>query len=131
MQHGDAVAEVRAEAGDGLRRERDLRHQHDRRPAARVHDLLQELDVDQRLARRGDAVKQDGPGRGRVQRRYQPPVRAGLGGVGRQVGGRFRTGGSKGVAHDLLVADLHDPLPFQGLHDPAAYALVEKRGERD
>ena len=130
MKHRDAVAEMRAEAGHGLGRERDLRHEHDGRPGARVDDLLQELDVDQRLAGGGDAVKQDGPRRRSVQRGHEPRERVRLGGIGRQVGRRLQTSGGERVTHDLLVADLDDALLFQSLHYAPADALVEERGKR-
>ena len=57
VQDGDAIAEDRAKAVDRLRRERDLGHQNDRRLAALVDHAPQQLDVDQRLAAAGDAVK--------------------------------------------------------------------------
>ncbi len=60
VQHGHAVAEHGAEPIDGLRREGDLGHEHDRRPAAALDHLAQQLDVDQRLAAAGDAVEQQG-----------------------------------------------------------------------
>ena len=89
MKHGDAVAEVGAEAGHGLGRERDLRHEHDGRSGARVDDLLEELDIDQGLSGGGDAVEQDGLRRGGVQSGHEPSQRGRLGGIGRQVGRRL------------------------------------------
>ena len=58
MHDGDGVAEALDEAAGGLRRERDLRHQHDRRspPLERRRDGAQ---VDLRLAAAGDAVEHD------------------------------------------------------------------------
>ena len=66
VQHGHAV-EPRAEPADRLRREADLRHQHDRLPAE-AHDLLDRLDVDFGLAAAGDAVNQNRAMLGRMQR---------------------------------------------------------------
>ena len=56
VQHGHVV-EPRAEPVDRLRREADLRHQHDRL-AAEVDHLLDRLDVDLGLAAAGHAVDQ-------------------------------------------------------------------------
>src|SRR4051794_16872224 len=58
MQNGDIVAEYGAKAIDSLRCERDLWHEHDRGLAALVDDLLQQLEIDERLAAARDAVKQ-------------------------------------------------------------------------
>ncbi len=57
VQHGHP-AEPQPEPLDGLRRQADLRHQHDRLPAV-THDLLDGLDVNLRLAAAGDAVYED------------------------------------------------------------------------
>ena len=71
VQHGHR-AEPRAEPLDRLRRQADLRHQHDRLPAE-VDHLLDRLDVDLGLAAAGDAVDQDRPWRrGRSGRRGSP-----------------------------------------------------------
>ncbi len=56
VQHGDG-AEAAAKTLDGLRRETDLRHQHDRLPAV-AHHLFDRLDIDLRLAAAGHAVDQ-------------------------------------------------------------------------
>jgi hypothetical protein len=58
VQHGDAVAEDRAKAVNRLRREGDLRHQHDRRLPLVDHDASQQLEIDERFARPRDAVEQ-------------------------------------------------------------------------
>ena len=57
VQHGHR-AEPLAEPLDRLRREADLRHQHDRLPAEMDH-LLDRLDVDLGLAAAGHAVDED------------------------------------------------------------------------
>ena len=54
VQHGDAVAEARLEAAERLRRQRDLRHEHDRAAAARERGRAG-LEVDLRLAAAGRA----------------------------------------------------------------------------
>ena len=59
VQHGDLVAEHGAEAIDRLRRERDLRHEHDRRLPLLEHDAPQQLDVDERLSAARHAVQQE------------------------------------------------------------------------
>ena len=51
-RHGEALAE----AADELRREADLRHQHQRPPAAREH-ALHDMQIDLGLAAAGDAVQ--------------------------------------------------------------------------
>ena len=61
MQERDAVAEAGAEAGDRLRREADLRHEHDRAPALGERPL-DGREVDLGLARAGDAVQEQAPG---------------------------------------------------------------------
>ena len=66
VQHGHAV-EPRAKPGHRLRREADLRHQHDRLPAE-AHHFLDRLDVDFGLAAAGHAVNQNRAMLGRVQR---------------------------------------------------------------
>ena len=58
VQHGH-LAEPQPEPLDRLRRQADLRHQHDRLPPVADH-LLDRLDVDLRLAAAGDAVEEDG-----------------------------------------------------------------------
>ena len=64
VEHGDLVlrrCEARFETFDGLRRERDFRHEHDRRLAA-FEDELNGLEVNFRLATAGHAVEEDGLG---------------------------------------------------------------------
>ena len=58
VEQGDAVAEARREAADGLRRERDLGHQHDRAAPA-LERRLGGGEVDLGLAGAGDAVQQE------------------------------------------------------------------------
>ena len=57
VQQRHRVAEPSLEAGDGLRRQRDLRHQHDH-PAPARERLRARAQVDLGLARPGDAVQQ-------------------------------------------------------------------------
>ena len=57
VQHRHGVAETGLEAGGRLRRQRDLRHQHDRAPSIRQLPL-DRPQVDLGLARSGDAVQQ-------------------------------------------------------------------------
>ena len=59
MEHGDAIAEVCAEAGHRLWSEGDLRHEHDRRAAAPIDHVAEKLDVHECLARGRDPVKQE------------------------------------------------------------------------
>jgi hypothetical protein len=61
MQHGDDIAEVRTKACDGLRRQRNLGHQYDCAASLALHHFLQQLDVDQCLARAGHAAQQKRP----------------------------------------------------------------------
>ena len=83
VQHRDLIAEARGEAARGLRRERDLGHQHEHRAAARER-ALGGAQVDLGLARARDPVEQEvAPARleqrldlrdgGRLGRRSAPP----------------------------------------------------------
>ncbi len=58
VQHRHLIAEHRAKAVHGLRRERDLRNQHDGAHAALSDHVLEPLEVDQRLAAPRHAVEQ-------------------------------------------------------------------------
>ena len=58
MQHGDAVPEARPEAADGLRRERDLGHEHDD-AAAPLERRRGRLEVHLRLPAPRRALEQD------------------------------------------------------------------------
>jgi hypothetical protein len=73
VEHGDTVAEDGAKAVDGLRRERDLRNEHDRRLPLHLDDVAQELEVDERLPAPRHAVQEEDlpgiAGDGRVDRR--------------------------------------------------------------
>jgi hypothetical protein len=57
VQHGNLVAEHRAEAIDRLRRQRNLWHEHDRGLPLLQHDAPQQLDIDERLAASRDAAE--------------------------------------------------------------------------
>ena len=67
VEQRDVVAEARAEAAGELRRQRDLRDQHQRALAggARAGDRLE---VDLGLAGAGDAVEEEGAGSSRRRR---------------------------------------------------------------
>ncbi len=67
VQNRDGVAEARLEARDRLRRERDLRHEHQHGSAGGERRLCR-LQVDLGLARAGDAVQQEAAGDGIVGR---------------------------------------------------------------
>ena len=58
MEHGDAIAEALAETSERLRRERDLRHEHDRAAAACERGFAG-ADVHLRLAAAGRAPQED------------------------------------------------------------------------
>src|ERR687890_1712888 len=60
VEHGEAVAEPGAEAGDGLRCQPDLGDEDDRSPAA-LQCRLDGGQVDLGLARSGDAVEEELP----------------------------------------------------------------------
>lgn len=57
MEHGDRLAKARAEAADGLGRQRDLGHEHAGRAACREH-ALDSGEVNLGFAGAGDAVNQ-------------------------------------------------------------------------
>jgi len=57
VQDGDLVAEDLVQIGGSLRRQTDLRHEQNRRPARRQH-ILHGREVHSRLARAGDAEQQ-------------------------------------------------------------------------
>ena len=65
VQHGDPPGQAGAEAVDGLRRERDLGHQHQRH-ATLVADALGGGQVDLRLATAGHATQEEEAGGGRA-----------------------------------------------------------------
>ena len=77
VEHRDAVAEARAEAADGLRGERDLRHEHDRTQAP-LERRRARLQIDLRLPRPRDPVEQEVAAAG-VDRRDEPLDRRALG----------------------------------------------------
>ena len=68
--HHRRFAAATLEAGDGLRRQADLRHQH-QRLFALTHHLLDGPQIDFRLAAAGDAVQQERTEPALVQRRFQ------------------------------------------------------------
>ena len=104
VEHGHAVAKDGPEAVHGLRSERDLRHEHDRRPALPLDHLPQQLDVDKRLSAAGDAVQQAHLARRRACERVD---RVTLGRRGLVPGGRRRGSQGEGIARDGLAGDRH------------------------
>lgn len=58
MEHGDRLAKTRAEAADGLGRQRDLGHEHAGRTAGRQH-ALNRREVDLGFTGSSDAVDKD------------------------------------------------------------------------
>ena len=77
VQNGNAVAECRLETLRRLRRQRDLRHEHDRATAF-PHDAFDRLDVHVRLAARGDAIEKCGLEALRIERGVDPLQRTRL-----------------------------------------------------
>ena len=75
VQHGGHLAEPRGEARQRLRRQRDLRHEHDRR-ATRRQRPLHRLEVHLGLAGAGDAVQQEAGTGAAVGRRRRGSARA-------------------------------------------------------
>jgi hypothetical protein len=80
VQHRDALAETRTEAPDRLRRQGDLRHEHDRTQAA-LHCLRARAQVDLGLAAARGAVQEQVRARsgvhGRDDARQRPLLLAG------------------------------------------------------
>ena len=74
VHHRDDVAEPRLKAVERLRGQRDLRDQHDRAPPRRER-RCNGLQVDLRLARPGDTVKQQASGAGIRAVRAEPAQR--------------------------------------------------------
>ncbi len=62
MEDGHFVAEPGPEAADRLRSQGDFGNEDDRPPALPLNDLAKEMDVDEGLARPGDALKEEGRG---------------------------------------------------------------------
>jgi hypothetical protein len=101
MQHRDHVAEDPTEPIDRLRRERDLRNEHDRGLAPLAHDALKELDVHQRLAASGDTVQEKDVARRARRERIDRALLVGCGRVwprGRESARRERI-----AAHNLFI----------------------------
>ena len=90
VQHRDALAEARPKARHELRRERDLRHQHQRAAVAARARCCHDLQVDLGLAGAGDAVQQE---RARLARRTGAPTASRWRAPARRWPG---TGGSRG-----------------------------------
>ena len=86
MEDGNQVPERLAKAGDRLRRQRDLGHQHDRVPPPGQR-LPDEFDVDERLAGTGYPVQEEGPA-ALLQRASHAPQHCALGRGRREHGAR-------------------------------------------
>ncbi len=108
VQHRDGVAELGAKAIDGLRRERDLGHEHDRRLSIAQNEPLEKLEVDERLAAAGDPVKEKDVSalaaserheRVSLRRRGLVPPRRGRRTTGKRIA-RHRLGGQR---HQLAL----------------------------
>ena len=104
VQQRDRVAEARLEAPDGLRRERDLGHEHDRALPARERRLGR-AQVDLGLARAGHAVEQERAALLDLRERAALAVRE----LHRAVGGRVRERGAAALA----LADRDQPARLQ------------------
>ena len=100
MQQRDGVAEARLEARDGLRRQRDLGHQHDHAPPA-LERPLRGPQVDLGLARAGDAVQEVLAAR--LDRRAAPPP------ARRSARPRGRRGGGSAAAPPARSAIVTSP----------------------
>jgi hypothetical protein len=114
VQHRDRVAEHGAEAIHRLRRERDLRHEHDGRLSLLQYDAPQELEVDERLPAARDAVQERHVSRLRL---HQPLERVALG-VARPVRvRRLAFAREEGIARDRLLGDHDEPARDEALED--------------
>ena len=114
VEQRDAFAEARAEAADGLRRERDLRHEHDRAEPALERGRAG-LEVDLGLAAAGRAVEEEV---GRRRRRRA----------------RVRCGRRRAVAcpRDAPAPALAcERLAHAGLRALAARLSLQRRDERE
>ena len=127
VQHRDDLAEPRLEAGQRLRRERDLRHEDDRR-ATGLQSCLDGPEIHLGLARAGDPVQQKRAAGARcLQRRQDRRERRVLLGTQRRC--RARRGGDVvacRAAHLGGLPDRHQPPRLQAAHRGAA----ELRGGR-
>ena len=126
VEDRDLVTEHRPEAIDSLRRERDLRDENDRALAVPAHDLLEDLQVHERLAAPGDAVQQEGgaggTGEDRVDRSALCLARRDL----RRLAGRPAR---ERIARSPLALLAHESPLEQARHHAAgtAQALEEER----
>jgi hypothetical protein len=91
MHHADLPGEPVQESPGRLRRQRDLRHQHDRRIPI-LHHLIDSPEVDLGLTRAGDPMQEEGSTAGTKPLPNRAPGRLLLGGqLGRRAGGRRRS----------------------------------------
>ena len=114
VEHGDAVAEHGAKPVDGLRRERDLRHEHDRALPTLLDDAAQQLDVDKGLSAAGDPMEQGDAAGGCAAKGVDSALlcRRGLKPWSRS-GRTLR----ERIAGDDLVLDCHEPTRDEPLED--------------
>ena len=105
VQDGDGVAEAGLEAGDRLRGQGDLGHEHDPRARGRAPPRRRQVDLG--LARTGDAVKQELGGLAGRHRGLDPLCRRLLRRCERRSGdGRGADDGGRGTAaHGALLED--------------------------
>ena len=116
MQHRHLVAERAAQPAHRLRRQTDLRHEHDGPPAA-GQPPLHRLEVHQRLPASGDPEQQGTrPRRQLLDRGDRPGLRGGEG-RGRRCAGSV----AEGIAHPLGGGQPREPLR----HEAADHRLAE------
>ena len=113
MQHRHTVAEHGAKPIHRLRRQGDLRYEHDRRLAPLVHDATEQLDVDQRLAAACHAVQQTDLARLRC---HECADRRSLCRRGAVAGGRIDTSCGERVTIDHLVDQREETALVQRLY---------------
>ena len=107
VQHGDLAREALGEPAHRLRREGDLRHEHDAALAGR-HGVVERGEVDLRFAGAGDAVEEEGLAAAGDHRGLDRLVGCSL--LGRQRWGRagFVATARQRVALDALVAHIDE-----------------------
>ena len=131
MEQRDGVAEPRAEATDRLRRERDLRHEHDRAEAALERGRAR-LQVDLGLAAAGRAVEEEVRSRPSVER--ADDARDGVP-LGRRQNGRLGLSCERLARAGLLAFAARRPLhrrdERQGARRRRAVVVRNPEGELD
>ena len=129
VQHRNSIAEDGAKPIDGLRRQRNLRNEHDRRLSLLQHDSAQHLEVDERLAAPRHAVQQRHLPR---LRERQPRDRVLLRRRWRVDVGRPQRAREKGITRNRLAPNLHEPArdepPEHGRREVELLAQQLRRG---